>query len=787
MGKLIGTNPNQVPSNADLGTAAFVDKNELLLAGGGELSAIDAVIDKTVRAVCIYDTSKDSDGGEWRNNCSHTSWYNEKLNTPYRGSRREFPSVAVIISDSSDNSVTVYDADDPTLPMWMKFTSKSGQFGAIFDNRSVLSLAAANGSIYWGDSFDSVIEVSLLKDDYRSTAGSGSWTSNRNVADRNPTEPINRWYNYHSSRRLISYPVTKIALRVLDGAMLDPVTKLPVPTIAVATENGASVIKDNGNVIDISYTSGDNINEIAITPEGKLILGVDFSGAAGGRYVKVLNIINSDSAEGAYTGSNTDLTVATYAPTGAPVPHLNHNDHSYYHPRGFVGTDKETNFILYPGYLYTCTGFCKWYNYQDKNNAMMSAIGADYNTGWMPGDIAFATLCDTDSSEIGWNLVSNGTFFENRVWYGNEFTISGGTCTVGSAAGNGQLTQNLDGYMQPGKAYTLRFSITAETGTPYLAFHDFATGSTSGGTYTWGYLTGNAVGDYEINFVAGNHFVNFVVGGGNSSLTFDNVSLIEAARDFSPRRGHYNKVVGTTGIKKVNVAPGAEMVAYKNFSSTNYLQQQYNTNLDFGTGDFTFACWFHAQNVGGGQYLFNRSPSTSDRALEIWLASDLKYVAFYTGGANLNTANGVYQNDKWVHLVCTRNDGRKTIYINGLPVTTHMSGADVSRSGQVSSIGENCHSQTMISMVRMSGTSMTDEAVKKMYDEEKRLFQEDAKCTLYGNDNLTYAIAYDEYQDQVHVGTGDGRSVFQNLARIDNTETATTARIDAVDGLVVED
>ena len=44
MSKLIGTNPNQVPSNADLGTAAFMDKKEFLLSKGSEMSAIDAVI-----------------------------------------------------------------------------------------------------------------------------------------------------------------------------------------------------------------------------------------------------------------------------------------------------------------------------------------------------------------------------------------------------------------------------------------------------------------------------------------------------------------------------------------------------------------------------------------------------------------------------------------------------------------------------------------------------------------------------------------------------------------------
>ena len=98
MAKLIGTDPNQVPSNADLGTAAFMEARDFLTARGSSLSVIDAVIPYTAKDVFVYDTSKDSDGGAWRKRTQSTSWYNEKLNTPIRGSRREFPSVAVIVA-----------------------------------------------------------------------------------------------------------------------------------------------------------------------------------------------------------------------------------------------------------------------------------------------------------------------------------------------------------------------------------------------------------------------------------------------------------------------------------------------------------------------------------------------------------------------------------------------------------------------------------------------------------------------------------------------------------------
>ena len=73
-----------------------------------------------------------------------------------------------------------------------------------------------------------------------------------------------------------------------------------------------------------------------------------------------------------------------------------------------------------------------------------------------------------------------------------------------------------------------------------------------------------------------------------------------------------------------------------------------------------------------------------------------------------------------------------------------------------------------------------------MYDDEKHLFQENAKCTLYGSSNAVTAVAYDDSNDILHAGTSAGRSEFNGLNRINNTTTAVTASISASNGLVAE-
>ena len=74
-----------------------------------------------------------------------------------------------------------------------------------------------------------------------------------------------------------------------------------------------------------------------------------------------------------------------------------------------------------------------------------------------------------------------------------------------------------------------------------------------------------------------------------------------------------------------------------------------------------------------------------------------------------------------------------------------------------------------------------------MYNDEKYLFQAGAQATLYGASDAVTALAYDDATELLHVGTSQGRSVFQGLRRVDNTTSAVGAAISASNGLVAED
>ena len=130
MPNLVGIGNSQVPTNAMLGGLAYQNSNNVSIQKGelGNIAEIRAKlnitpIDYNHYGIFVYDTSMDSDGGAWRHRTSHTSWYNEAP-SKYRGHRKEFPSIAVIASDTVQ--VSIYDGDDPNLPLWMTFQSYSG-------------------------------------------------------------------------------------------------------------------------------------------------------------------------------------------------------------------------------------------------------------------------------------------------------------------------------------------------------------------------------------------------------------------------------------------------------------------------------------------------------------------------------------------------------------------------------------------------------------------------------------------------------------------------------------
>ena len=140
------------------------------------------------------------------------------------------------------------------------------------------------------------------------------------------------------------------------------------------------------------------------------------------------------------------------------------------------------------------------------------------------------------------------------------------------------------------------------------------------------------------------------------------------------------------------------------------------------------------------------------------------------------------------------NGNTVAVYVNGVLNKSGSLNYDIDDTSNGLNIGcrntsgsyAHAADATKLSLVRISKSAPSAEQIKKIYEDEKMLFQENAKCTLYGSSNAVTALAYDEVTRRLHAGTSGGRSDFQGLRRINNTTTAVTTAISAHDGFIVE-
>ena len=428
-----------------------------------DLSAVSAALHRSpnaITAMAIYDTSKDSDGGAWVEKCQHTSWFNEPLNGSwlgacasesaaravsgaatgsyfqlttdgqfyklnagsgttevFRGNKAKFPRLAGIVAEVISNNFcryTIYDLTEAGRPMWMASVKAT--------NSGKLSLHMLNGLLLIGDSgtngwgHSGFIINDFPKAKQRRSVTNGSTTAWVAIKDNfvSTTDYSTEPQFLGNTRREYILPnttVNAVAMTVLPDAPTDVVTGLKVPTIAVATAGGVSVIKHDGTVV----SSNGNTASVSITDKFRLVYGYMPGAYSGFQSVSLLNI--QAGFVGVYNHTNDpgpECSAAT-KPAGKSLV-------SY----GGIGVSlkRENPSTALLGY---------------QANALMtpSAITAfavsNYATGWMPGNIRRCYLADTVVESV-----SNPATQPDRSYKAAAATVYG-TLTKSVVAPGAQL------------------------------------------------------------------------------------------------------------------------------------------------------------------------------------------------------------------------------------------------------------------------------------------------------------------------------------------------------------
>ena len=217
------------------------------------------------------------------------------------------------------------------------------------------------------------------------------------------------------------------------------------------------------------------------------------------------------------------------------------------------------------------------------------------------------------------------------------------------------------------------------------------------------------------------------------------------------------------------------------------------------TGDFSIAFWMKQTSPAVFCGIIDTGYNSSGNYYFL-VGTDSNGKLFFRQSDNTGqsdkTSSKTVTGGQWKHIVCTRTN-------SGTQMNTFIDGVLDGNSGSANAknitnplsepltIGNRANSTDRfftgsLALVRVSASVPSAEQVKKIYDDEKVLFQENAKATLYGSSDAVTALAFDDTTNLLHVGTSAGRSEFQGLSRINNTTDAVTTAISASNGFVAE-
>jgi hypothetical protein len=339
----------------------------------------------------------------------------------------------------------------------------------------------------------------------------------------------------------------------------------------------------------------------------------------------------------------------------------------------------------------------------------------------MNGAIKLATLSDTDDTDVtGAELVTNGTFDSDLTgWNTSAGTVTwnSGTMRLTNTTQYGtEPSQTITG-LTVGSQYVLTFDKANVSGDGSWYISDLQSTTSAAGTFTYT-ITATST---SYNIIIKKRYVG--------TISIDNVSFRLAEEDRSVN-GNGLQVFGS--ITKTAVATGADLVGYSGFSSGNYLQQPYNADLDFGTGDFCYMGWVKTSTSAGKDVWIQRTDGGT-----AW-GTNATVIMQHTSGEFLVQAGGQWAvtsgasiNDgQWHFVTVVRSNGVVNAYWDTQSKLT-FTGAAAQANGDdtvVLGVGKyggglaDAHGGSL-ALLRISATAPSPEQIAKIYNDEKHLFK----------------------------------------------------------------
>ncbi|UKJ74471.1 hypothetical protein [Azospirillum brasilense] len=638
--------------------------------------SVDKVLLSTANVVqtFVYDTRRDDrlpDGTRWNEpgRCSHLSYWHETQGT-YTGVKRDVPAVVAISALKEQWYLhDALDLDPVTgVPRLWRASNPTGN-GLVLCGSSapITCVFALNGYMYFGTGMGLHV-VSLTGDWCERYDNGGRRRRLGTFAQRNTVLSEG---GVIASAALPATAINSVHARVYPGAPLDA-AGLPIPTVAVACGAGGTVavIHPNGTVATATGLS--NCASVYLTE----------------RATVMCEQLGFDAVEVALPYSTGTPTVVqrfgAYRTTYGGLPINFSANAAYIMGDGAIGGRNGGG----------VTFLAK--DYGNDASGMVAYVTPGYATGWMPGDIRLATLCDAATGSItgSGELITNGDFAGGTAGWtavngASLSVISGRLRCMSSGTANAGAYQVLP--TVAGRTYLLRIDVDASGYAGAVASVQVRQDGYLGLLLAESYVSAGGVSGRLVQFTATSMttavwvFVQQSAAG--AYVEFDNISCNLAA----PDRSYKGKGLIVNGTLQRNpVATGADVVAWSGFLASNYLQRPHDADMPFGAGDFYVSFWCKGATTGT-TILSTAAPDGSGAALRVISTTNGPDAAFSNslGGWGGEVFGGTrLDGSDFVKVDILRRNGVVEVWTNGVLGGSGTNTTDLTNAAGALTVGK---------------------------------------------------------------------------------------------------
>lgn len=269
--------------------------------------------------------------------------------------------------------------------------------------------------------------------------------------------------------------------------------------------------------------------------------------------------------------------------------------------------------------------------------------------------------------------------------------------------------------VQEGTSYTDSTTYLNGASRPILA---------NNGLNLTGYLSGFISNLRVVNGGTGLYSSNFIPP--TTPLTaIPNTQLLVCHNPYNKDYSSNNFTLTKTGT--VNVRPIAPITQPSYSPSVNsgsiffdgtgdYITVGGNSNLAFGTNDFTIECFVYFTSTASFQTIYDSRPNaTSSGAYpSLYYSSSPALIYYYANGANRIASDAAPPSNQWIHIVVSRVSGTTRMFINGVQQagtytdsTTYLNGASRPILGASGDIQNNPFFGYISNVRALNGTGFT--------------------------------------------------------------------------------